>query len=105
MIGIRLSERDILAMKSLFLKYFGEGNELWVFGSRADMTKKGGDIDLYIQTSIKDVPEAVKKKISFICDLKQKIGDQKIDVVLDIKNLKGDLAIYQVAKSEGVRII
>ena len=41
---------------------------------------RGGDIDLYLEA----VPEemvTVKKKIAFIVDLKQYLGDQKIDVV------------------------
>lgn len=102
---VRLSAHDIGAIEVVFHKYFLKGDALWIFGSRADLNRKGGDIDIYIETSIQSSIQAVEKKIKFLCALQQEIGDQKIDVVLNVKSLKYHLPIYQVAKSEGVRII
>jgi hypothetical protein len=53
---------------------------------------RGGDIDLYLEA----VPEemlTVKKKIAFIMDLKQSLGDQKIDVV--IKSTENEMSGLQ----------
>jgi hypothetical protein len=46
---IRLPEEDILAIKTVFHQNFHEGDTLWIFGSRVDLAKKGGDIDIYIE--------------------------------------------------------
>ncbi len=45
--NIRLSCEEIYIIKNCFLKTFSKGDHLWVFGSRADLIKRGGDIDLY----------------------------------------------------------
>ena len=65
----------------------------------------GGDIDLYIETNLKDPEETHRKRIEFVCELQQTIGLQKIDVVLNRIGSGVDLPIYAVAKSEGVRLI
>jgi predicted nucleotidyltransferase len=94
---MRLSQEEIQAIKKTFIDIFSEG-DIYLFGSRVDDTKKGGDIDLYISTPQKK--DLVAKKIEFLVKLKQKIGEQKIDVVLDYNN---NSLIDKKAK-EGIRL-
>lgn len=77
---MRLKESEIEAIQSTFLKIFIHG-EIYLFGSRVDDNKKGGDIDLYIKT--KSSSQLSRKKIDFLVSLKQLIGRQKIDLVID----------------------
>ncbi|MDP1659470.1 MAG: hypothetical protein Q8L73_09005 [Methylotenera sp.] len=51
------------------------------FGSRVDDTRKGGDIDLYIVTDQQS--RLGEKRIDFLAQIKHKIGDQRIDLVID----------------------
>jgi len=104
-INIRLSESEISIMKNLFKKHFQFGDALWVFGSRADQTKRGGDIDLYIETNYSEASMAIRKKIEFLSDLKFAIGDQRIDVVINPLVLKNEQRIYAEAKQTGVCLI
>jgi predicted nucleotidyltransferase len=76
---MRLSEYEIQSIKKSFLNVFKDGS-ISLFGSRVDDTKKGGDIDLFIQTP-KD-KATLENKIKFLVMLKEKIGEQKIDVIL-----------------------
>ena len=76
---MRLTQKEIEAIKESFYKIFKSG-KIYLFGSRVDDTKKGGDIDLYIQTDFQK--NLAKEKINFLVSLKRKIGEQKIDVVL-----------------------
>ncbi|MDC7218893.1 MAG: hypothetical protein PQJ59_03070 [Spirochaetales bacterium] len=76
---MRLTQFEIDAIKSSFKKIYHEG-KLYVFGSRLDDNEKGGDIDLYLCPEQNG--ESSLKKRQFLVDLKQKIGDQKIDVIL-----------------------
>jgi predicted nucleotidyltransferase len=76
---MRLTQKEIEAVKQVFLEVF-ESGDVYLFGSRLDDTKRGGDIDLFVKTNYKD--KILDKKISFLSLLKQKIGDQKIDVVI-----------------------
>jgi predicted nucleotidyltransferase len=61
-------------------KIFGRDVEIFLFGSRIDDNKKGGDIDLYVKTNIKD--NLHQKKFNFIIALEDEIGEQKIDVII-----------------------
>jgi len=93
---MRLTEFEINAIKHCALKIFGENVQVFLFGSRVDNTKKGGDIDLYIKT---EVGNDFSHKIKFLVALEQQIGEQKIDVVFaEDKNR----AIEQQALSTGV---
>ncbi len=44
---MRLTDNDKRAIKETFFEIFEDG-KIYLFGSRADDTKRGGDIDLYI---------------------------------------------------------
>ena len=48
---VRLKEWQIHEIQKAFVASFEKNDHLWLFGSRADLTKKGGDIDLFIETS------------------------------------------------------
>jgi len=73
---MRLNEKYIQVIKKAFLEVFEKG-EVYLFGSRVDDTKKGGDIDLYL---IVNKPN-LKKKLKFLAKIKKELGEQKIDVV------------------------
>ena len=79
---MRLSEFEIETIKNLAQLHFGDDVNVILFGSRASDTKRGGDIDLFIRKTDGNIPD-VRSKINFTTDLIFKIGDQKIDVVLD----------------------
>lgn len=102
---VRLSEKTLYFIRKIFFDHFLKNDELWLFGSRVDEKKKGGDIDFYIETDLKNYELAVEKKIAFLCALKKEIGDQKIDIVLRLRSSNHHLPIYEVVKSEGVRLI
>ena len=97
---IRLPEYVINEIINLSKKYFGKDCRVWIFGSRADLTKKGGDIDIYIETP--EYKNILDKKLDFLVELDKKIGEQKVDLV--IKPLNSQDYISQEAKSTGIRI-
>lgn len=98
----RLNAQEVEGIKAAFLDCFPPGSELYLFGSRADATKKGGDIDLYVETPLNSADEIVAAKIRFLALLFIKIGEQKVDVVVKFKT---DLPIHHVARQEGIRLI
>jgi predicted nucleotidyltransferase len=76
---MRLTEFEVKAIKESAQEIFGSGVEVFLFGSRVDDKRKGGDIDLYIKAP---TGNDLKHKIDFLVLLEQKIGEQKIDVIL-----------------------
>ncbi len=77
---MRLTNFEATTIKKVFTEIFGEG-KIYLFGSRIDDSKRGGDIDLYLcpKNEFEDIRE---KKIEFLIRLDECIGEQKIDVVI-----------------------
>jgi len=79
---MRLTKYEIDCIKKTFIKVFREG-EIYLFGSRVDDSKRGGDIDLYIDLPYEfEVKEKMDKKSQFRLKLYDLIGEQKIDLVI-----------------------
>ena len=76
---MRLSKRILYILQENITKSFGNVN-IYLFGSRTDDNKKGGDIDLAIDTNLSK--QAFRKKKSLFLSLLIKIDfDYKIDIV------------------------
>jgi uncharacterized protein len=99
---MRLNDFEMNTIKETASRYFGRSCRVILFGSRADDSAKGGDIDLFIETR-QSIKNALDRKPYFLVELKTKIGDRKIDVVLKGLNSR-DKLIYKVAEKEGVEI-
>lgn len=93
---MRLSSFEIRSIVSVFEKVFAEG-KIYLFGSRIDDSKSGGDIDLYIET--RNDENLVEKKIQFLMALEALIGEQKIDIVF---HRDSDRPIEKEATSKGI---
>lgn len=102
---VRLSKSQIDAIIGAFQNNFNVGDHLWVFGSRADLMAKGGDIDLYIETNIPIAKDAIDKKFKMVSNIWRQIGEQKIDVVINMLNTNQDLEIYQHAREYGIQLV
>ncbi len=95
---MRLNDKYIMTIKNSFQEVFGEG-EIYLFGSRVDDSKKGGDIDLYL--IIKDKSDLFRKKLQFLAKIKKVLGEQKIDVVF---NIDENRLIEQEARKWGTKL-
>lgn len=102
---MRLSQKELNAIHQCFSVHFLLSDALWLFGSRVDDLKKGGDIDLYVETYYSDISQAIEKQIRFLSDLKLAIGEQNIDIVLNILNQNKKQRIYDEAKNTGIQLI
>ena len=104
-VRIRLSPFEVNAISSTFKLFFEPEDHLWLFGSRTRPEARGGDIDLYIETTISNIALANSKKNHFLIELYITIGDQKIDVVLNNFSDSHELPIYAIAKKEGIQLV
>lgn len=97
---MRLSSIHCNIIKTEAKKIFGENTQIFLFGSRVDDTKKGGDIDLMLELAY-DITEIVAKIILLNGKLQQQLGPQKIDIIVHIPNAPL-LPIHQIAKKTGI---
>ena len=95
---MRLSQHYIEVIKKYFNQFFQNG-EIYLFSSRVDDTKKGGDIDLYLK--VQNHNNLFDKKIKFLSRIKRELGEQKIDIVF---NTDKNRLIEQEALRWGVKL-
>ncbi|AIK96727.1 hypothetical protein [Candidatus Odyssella acanthamoebae] len=50
--GMCINDQEMTAIKNRFKELFCDSDPLWLFGSRVNLDDHGGDIDLFIDTSI-----------------------------------------------------
>lgn len=80
---MRLSTNEQRLIKQSCINVFSDNSKIFVFGSRVDDAKKGGDLDLYIIPNMNiSLENLYDKKIEFLSKLQLYLGEQKIDVVV-----------------------
>ena len=77
---MRLTPEEINHIKHNVNEVFGEKTRVFLFGSRVDDIKKGGDIDLLIEPA--DIQDEFMQATQLSVKLKLVLGDQKIDIVV-----------------------
>lgn len=93
---MRLKEFEIQVIKSSIEKY-DKNAQIYLFGSRTDDTKKGGDIDLLVISN--KINERDIRKIKL--ELYDLIGEQRIDIISAIQ-IKG--AFIEYAFKSGIKL-
>lgn len=94
---LRLTNDEIITLKDS-LKRQSKTAELYLFGSRVDDTKRGGDIDLLVVDE-----HMVRSQLRHLrLDFCRSFGDQKIDIILDNGSFKEPF--HQLAKQQAVRL-
>ena len=101
---MRLSEFEIETIKNTARKIWGEEAIVYLFGSRIDDSKKGGDIDLYIHLDKEQDPRNLMiKKASFLALLEIQLGEQKIDLLVNT-SYNTHLPIIKSAEEKGLAL-
>jgi predicted nucleotidyltransferase len=95
---MRISSEQRKAIKSVLKSVF-KTNAIYLFGSRADDSKRGGDLDLLV---IGDGPFSMDNILKARMELIRRLGEQKIDLLYE---KKGELSTFgRVAKARAVKL-
>lgn len=94
---MRLSQEQSKIIKTIVAREFESDASVWLFGSRTDDLRRGGDIDLYVETRHPELLRELHCKI---------VIEEAIDLHVDmIVALPGDdRPIARIAKREGIRL-
>lgn len=101
---MRLSNQQVSAIKDIAAECFGDGVRVYLFGSRVNDNDRGGDIDLYIELDEGELAAVLAAKYEFLARLKQRIGDQRIDVVVNSPARRHPPPVVAIAKQTGIRL-
>lgn len=97
---MRLTESQRAIIKASVASVINTNSRIWLFGSRTDDTKRGGDIDLLIETDT-TLPNRVVALCRLEGSLVMKLGDRKIDIILK-DACTPEAAIHRAARAQGV---
>jgi len=96
---MRLSDKQIEAIRQLAREHAGQSARVRVFGSRLDDAAHGGDLDLMLEfTEAVDKPALIAAKMSAL--VSRIMHGRKVDVLLSAPNLMY-LPIHDIAFREG----
>lgn len=80
---MRLSEAEVAGLIASCQAILGEQSfELYLFGSRVDESKRGGDIDLLLVVDEEALPLLRLTKHKLLYEIKSRLGEQRIDLIL-----------------------
>ncbi|HMS64390.1 MAG TPA: nucleotidyltransferase domain-containing protein [Ignavibacteria bacterium] len=80
---MRLKDFEINAIKEAVLS-IDKNAKVYLFGSRVDDSKKGGDIDLIVSSEIISKEDVIKIKLKIF----EQLDEQKIDILISDKDIK-----------------
>lgn len=95
---MRLTQVQIDTIRKATSQNFGQDALIWLFGSRVDDAKRGGDVDLYVETTHRN---------TLMSELRCKMaleGSLDLSVDLVVKEPGKDKPIYNLAKAQGIRL-
>jgi len=103
---MRLTPKQIQCLKDAVAQYLGQGARIWVFGSRVNDQRRGGDYDFYIETPMDNPDEIVANKLKVLAKLHAtpEFEGEKIDIVIRSAAPGPELPIYKIAKEQGVHL-
>ncbi len=98
---MRLSKSEVAAIKAAATDVFGPNVVVRLFGSRVDDARRGGDIDLHVET---DPDHAtIENEVRFRARLWRDLDEPQVDVVLTARDAS-HAWIDRAAIREGVRL-
>lgn len=99
---MRLSKEEQKVIVEAFKKVCSTAPfELYLFGSRTDDNKRGGDIGLLVSTSPERKPFFIDAKTQIRKEMFRYLDEQKIDITVAIdQDLKSDIFLKSIAGSK-----
>ncbi|MBN4079372.1 nucleotidyltransferase domain-containing protein [Beggiatoa alba] len=101
-LSMRLTPSQVKAIQRATTEVFGTQASVWLFGSRVDDNKRGGDIDLLVQPEGASAREILLRKIRFLTKLERLLGERKVDVVIEAPD--DQRPIVRIAHKQGIQL-
>lgn len=103
---MRLTEAQKRVVKAVVKDVFGSDAEVFVFGSRIDDSRRGGDYDFLVTTSMADPDLLIDRKLHCLARLHGTVefDEEKIDLVVLSAIPGAKLPIHEVALREGIQL-
>ena len=93
---MRLTPDQADTIRKKVSRHLGEHARIWLFGSRADDQRRGGDVDLYVEPA---QPAGLLQRLRCSSELADAL-DLQVDLI--VQQPGRELPIYRIARQQGV---
>lgn len=94
---MRLTQAQQDLIRQACLETFSANASVWLFGSRLDDARRGGDVDLYVEAGPHQLMDELRCKIRL-----EEALDLPVDLI--VRHPQDNSPIASIAKQEGVRL-
>jgi len=103
--AMKMTPADAHAVAQAASAVLPTGARVLLFGSRVDDARRGGDLDLLVETSHLPAPdELVRLRNRFTAQLYRRLGERRIDVLMAELGAPDDRAVVLAARRDGVEL-
>jgi predicted nucleotidyltransferase len=94
---MRLTEAQARFIRERICAAMGNGTRIWLFGSRVDDNRRGGDVDLYVEPA---QPVSLADELRVRSDIADRL-DLEVDLIVACQE-PGSQPIHRIARHTGV---
>lgn len=98
---MRISDQERRAVLVEIGERFGKRSRVWLFGSRADDSKRGGDVDIYVEAEHPPPASRAMLRIDAAVALEEIFGGGSVDLIVRYAE-EPEKPIHRIAKNSGV---
>ena len=99
---MRLTPTQVEQIKQAAEQTFGPDARVWLFGSRVDDSKRGGDVDLMIETD-QVVENHALTAARMAAKVSRNMHGRRVDVIIQAPGIPNQ-PIHQAARRQGVQL-
>jgi len=92
---MRLTSSQALQITEIIHRHVGNSARIWLFGSRLDDRKRGGDLDLYVEAEPQSIMNELRCKVNL-----EECLDLPVDLIVRWPGESSPIA--RIARTEGL---
>jgi uncharacterized protein len=102
---MRLSHQEISNIRQASRTSLPSGSRVLLFGSRLDDSRRGGDIDLLVESPDQPTPqEIVRRRTAFAVQLMLRMDEQRFDILMPVGEKDAQNPVVVQARAMGVEL-
>ena len=102
---MRLTQEEQRGIAEAAHSVLPAGSRVLLFGSRTDDARRGGDVDLLVETaSALAADESVRLCRRLTAQLYRRLGERRIDMLVSVRGAADERAVVRAARRDGIEL-
>lgn len=101
---MRLTAEQAQVIRQIVEATLGDGARVYLFGSRTDDNRRGGDIDLLVEpATAMTADDRLEAKLTMLAALHRRLGERRIDLIFHRPD-RPETVFQRLARRQGIRL-